>query len=193
MLMAECLQSGIDPKGPEAPPNLIKALETFFNIPSGKLSLLNAKDRAALAENIYLVATGGKTSPCYSIIDKGEGQTPNKMPNTILGLFKSAKKRIPFVQGKFHMGGTGTFRFCGQKSIQLIITKRNPSIAEKEKEDESRDYWGFTILRREYPGDGRRISVCTYLAPNNQVPMFKAASLPLLPSIYPNKFGYNLE
>lgn len=193
MLMAKCLESGIKPDGAGAPQSLIEAVKKFFNIPQGKLSLLDTRIRTRLAENIYLVSSGLKSNPCYSIIDKGEGQTPNNMPNTILGLFKSIKKRIPFVQGKFHMGGTGTFRFCGQHGIQLVISKRKPTIAEKETSDDSRDLWGFSVLRREFPGDGRRISVCTYLAPNQEVPRFKATSLPLLPSIYPNKFGNNLE
>lgn len=193
MLMAACTEFNIDPNGNDAPQSLIEALEMFFDIPHGKLSLLDPKARAILADNICLVASGAKSSPCYSIVDKGEGQSPNSMPNTILGLFRSIKKKIPFVQGKFHMGGTGTFRFSGKHGIQLVVCKRKPTIANLEMEDDSREYWGFTVLRREDPGDGKRISVCTYLAPDNQVITFKADSLPLLPSIYPNKFGSDLE
>jgi len=193
MLMAACIDSGIDPRGSNAPQSLMEALVRFFDVPQGRLSLLDSKARASLADNICLVSSGSKSNPCYSIIDRGEGQSPHSMPNTILGLFKSIKKNIPFVQGKFHMGGTGTFRFCGKHSVQLVICKRKPSIAEHEITDASREYWGFSVLRREDPGNGRRISVCTYLAPNNEILKFKANSLPILPSIYPNKFGANLE
>jgi hypothetical protein len=193
MLMAACLDSGIDPRSGDAPQSLVEALVKFFSIPHGRLSLLDFKTRTSLADNICLVSSGSKSSPCYSIIDRGEGQSPHSMPTTILGLFKSVKKNIPFVQGKFHMGGTGTFRFCGKHSIQLVICKRKPSIAEHEITDDSREHWGFSVLRREDPVNGRRISVCTYLAPNNEVLKFKSKSLPMLPSIYPNKFGINLE
>ena len=193
MLMAAGREAGIDPANTDVPKDITDALEKFFNIPHGKLSLIDARSRATLAENILLVATGAKSAPCYSIIDRGEGQTPDSMPNTILGLFKSIKKRIPYVQGKFHMGGTGTFRYCGKQSIQVIISKRKPTIAVNEINDTSRDYWGFTVLRREDPRDGKRSSVCTYLAPNEHVLRFKADALPLLPSAYPNKFGSNLE
>jgi len=192
MLMAKCREFRIDPKGVNAPSGLPEALDKFFGIPQGRLSLLDPQARSILADNICLVATGAKSNPCYSVIDRGEGQSPNSMPNTILGLFKSVKTKIPFVQGKFHMGGTGTFRFCGKHSLQLIICKRNPTIARNETTDDSGEYWGFSVLRREDPGDGRRISVCTYLAPEKQVLRFKADSLPLLPSIYPNKFGGGL-
>jgi hypothetical protein len=115
------------------------------------------------------------------------------MPKTLLNLFGSIKARIPFVQGKFHMGCTGSFRFCGQHNLQLIISKRKPTIAKSEPDDESREYWGFTVIRRENPGNGRRSSVYTYLAPKNEVLKFKADSLPLLPGSYPSKFGSTLE
>lgn len=193
MLMAKCRESGIDPEGVNAPSDLPEALAKFFDIPQGRLSLLDPQARSILADNICLVATGAKNNPCYSVIDRGKGQSPNSMPNTILGLFKSVKRKIPFVQGKFHMGGTGTFRFCGEHGLQLTICKRNPTIAEDETTNDSGEYWGFTVLRRENPGDGQRVSVCTYLAPDKQVLRFKADRIPLLPSTYPNKFGGGLE
>jgi hypothetical protein len=193
VLMAECLEQSIDPEGPNAPKSVIEALEKYFQIRSGRLSSLDAKSRATLAENICLVATGAKSNPCYSIIDKGEGQTPNSMPKTLLNLFGSIKARIPFVQGKFHMGGTGSFRFCGQHNLQLIISKRKPTIAKNEPNDESREYWGFTVIRRENPGNGRRSSVYTYLAPKSEILRLKADSLPLLPASYPDKLGKTLQ
>lgn len=185
LLLSKCLESGINPKSQLAPRTANAAMMKFYNIPDGKLSKVSPRQRASLAENISLIATGSKNNPCYSIIDCGEGQTPENMPNTLLGLFKSIKSEIPFVQGKFHMGGTGAFRFCGQHHIQLVISKRNPNILLSGESDA----WGFTIVRREKPRGNRRTSVYTYLAPNGNVLSFKADTLPLLPSIYPNKFG----
>ena len=127
--MAECYRRGNDPTAPEAPQTIYEALEEYYGITEGKLTNIGPTQRTQLAENIYLVATGMKTSPCYSIIDKGEGQTPKKMPDTLLSLAKSNKLRISFVQGKFNMGGTGVFQFCGDYNIQLIISRRHPEIA----------------------------------------------------------------
>ncbi|MBN2075948.1 MAG: hypothetical protein JW762_10400 [Dehalococcoidales bacterium] len=188
VLMNKCYELKIDPKSKEAPQSVNEAQIKFFNIPDGKLSKLYLKQRSELAENICVVASGSKSNPCYSVIDKGEGQTPESMPNTLLGLFRSIKNEIPFVQGKFHMGGTGALRFCGEDNIQLVISKRNPNI----NDDTNNDRWGFTIVRKEKPTGNRRTSVYRYLAPGGNVLNFSADSLPLLPGTYPTKIGQEL-
>ncbi|MFC1994335.1 hypothetical protein ACFLVI_03625 [Chloroflexota bacterium] len=182
LLMGKCLESSIDPKSKNAPRNAAEAAERFYGIPEGKLSKLNPQKRSSLAENIALVGSGSRSNPCYSIIDRGEGQTHDNMPNTLLGLFRSIKSEIPFVQGKFHMGGTGAFRFCGQNHMQLIISKRNSNIILPGETNA----WGFSVVRREAPQGNRRTSVYTYLAPKGQILSFEAGSLPLWPSLYPN-------
>jgi len=194
VLMRECLRRGIDPESENAPPAIEDALDDFFGISKhGMLTNLLPKKRRELAENILLVATGKKSNPNYSIIDKGEGQTPKKMPETFLSLTKSNKLRIPFVQGKFNMGGTGALQFCGNYDLQLIISKRDPKIVEIEGNDGTSEYWGFTIIRRVDPGKGMKSSTFKYLAPRGNVLMFKAKSLPLLPGDYPIPYEKPLE
>lgn len=188
ILMSECLKKGVNPESSEAPKSIINALEIYFNIKYGKLSNITSTERRKLAKNICLVATGKKTNPCYSIIDKGEGQTPNKIPDTLLSIGKSNKLRIPFVQGKFNMGGTGVFQFCGKRNLQLIISKRNQEISKHEPVDKSSSLWGFTIIRREDPKHGIRNSCYRYLAPNGNVLTFSANELPLLPGNYPDAY-----
>lgn len=191
MLMRECLRRGIDPEGAEAPQTMTDALEIFFGIKNGNLANLYPRKRTELANNIIVMATGSKTNPCYSIIDKGEGQTPLKMPSTFLSLAKSNKLRIPFVQGKFNMGGTGALQFCGKHNLQLIISKRDPKIVKMEGDDGTSDYWGFTIIRREDPKHGMKNSTFKYLAPNGKILMFEDG-LPLLPGEYPIAYKENL-
>lgn len=188
VLMRECLRRGISPEGRKAPADITRALESFFGIKQGNLWNISSGSRSELADNIKFVATGSKGKPCYSIIDSGEGQTPNKMPETFLSLSKSNKLRIPFVQGKFNMGGTGVFQFTGHHNLQLIVSKRDPQVAKSEV-DTKNDYWGFTVVRREDPREGRRSSTYTYLAVEEKVPAFKAESLPLLPGPYPKHIG----
>ena len=184
VLTRECLRRKIDPESHEAPKDIIEALENFFKISQGSLWNISTGSRKVLAENICFVATGKRNKPCYSIIDIGEGQTPNKMPDTLLSLSKSNKLRIPFVQGKFNMGGTGVFQFTGYHNLQLIVSKRDPEIAKSEN-DPSKDCWGFTIVRREDPKGGRRSSTYTYLTIDGKIPRFKAEALPLFPGVYP--------
>ena len=190
--MAECLSRGINPEGPVAPQSIKKALVSFFNIYDGKLYNITSSERAKLAENISLVATGAKSKPCYSIIDLGEGQSPDKFPDTFLSIGKSNKLRIPFVQGKFNMGGTGILQFCGKHNLQLIISKRHPKIALRENTIQG-NLWGFTIVRREDPKERMKSSTYRYLAPSGKILAFKSDSLPLLPEKYPNAFGREMK
>lgn len=186
VLMGKCIGKGISPESSEAPNTIYEALERFYGIRDGRLSNISAKERTILSQqNIGLVATGERSNPCYIVWDRGEGQLPENMPNTLLSLAKSNKLRIPFVQGKFNMGGTGVFEFCGKSNISLILTKRDPAIQKSE--------WGFTLIRRENPSKGTRNSVYKYLAPNDSILSFDCLSLPILPSNYPIAYEEPLE
>jgi len=193
VLMRECLRRGIAPESNDAPSAIEDSLEDFFDIKHGILTNLSPRERRKLAENILLMATGKKSNPNYLIIDKGEGQTPKKMPETFLSLTKSNKLRIPFVQGKFNMGGTGALQFCSKHNLQLIISKKDPQIVKIEGNDDTSEYWGFTIIRRADPEKGMKSSTFKYLAPGGDVLMFKAKSLPLLPGDYPIPYKKPLE
>lgn len=193
VLMRECLRRGIKPDSKEAPQSIAEAQKEFFNIYNGKLSSIDERQRVTLSENILLVATGDKTNPTFSIIDRGEGQTPKRIPDTLLSLTKDNKIKIPFVQGKFGMGGSGVLRFCSSEhKLQLLISKRDTKIEDKDK-DETKDFWGVTIIRREDPKEGMRSSHYTYLAPQGKVLAFPADKLKLLPGNYPETFGDYLE
>ncbi|MGD0589469.1 MAG: hypothetical protein ABSA44_01560 [Bacteroidota bacterium] len=196
-LMRECWKNGIQPDSQFAPNSISEAVEKFFHILKGNLVNIDATTRTKLAENICMVATGSKSRPCYSIVDRGEGQTPNDMPSTFLSLpdkSNSNKLKISFVQGKFNMGGTGALRFSSEMhNLQLIITRKDPLIAQKIKNDPTIGKWGFTIVRRENPGQRRKNSSYTYLAPKGKILNFDSSSLPLLPGKYPNAYGRDLE
>ena len=196
VLMAECFRGDIDPESQQAPQTMIAAVERFFEVKEGLLANLDAGSRTRLADNIHVVAVGEKPSPCYLIVDRGEGQTPNAFPDTFLSLNRSNKLRIPFVQGKFNSGGTGVLQFCGQHNMQLIVSRRHPE-APAGADDASRDLWGFTIVRRMRPKDGRKNSMYVYLAPNGEVPRFAAEAVNVLPedrrSISPRPYAVGLK
>jgi len=174
-LMNECLVRGIDPEGPKAPKSVREAVAAFFEAPrrahsdmAGRISNWSTERRTEIALGITLAATGflpSQGKPCFTISDCGEGQTPERMPDTLLSLDRTNKLRIPFVQGRFNMGGTGVLAFCGRRHLQLIISRRNPAILNARLAHPSDDQWGFTVVRREDPEGGRRSSVYTYLAP----------------------------
>lgn len=170
VLIRECLRKEIHPESKEAPEDINSALQEYFGITKGNLANLVPPERTKLANEIGFVASGYKTKPNYVFFDRGEGQVPAMMPKTFLSLAESNKLRIPFVQGKFNMGGSGVLRFCGENSLQLIATKRDPRINSREDIDSTK--WGFTIVRREDPADKRKNSIYTYLAPNGEVLKF---------------------
>ena len=131
-MMGECLSAGIHPNSSEAPQSIPEAVAQFFFDDRSKSSSLGYisrwpdQKRRELSKLITLAATGARGNPSFTIVDAGEGQTPDSMPDTLLSLDKQNKIDVHFVQGKFNMGGTAALRFCGQENLQLMITRRNP-------------------------------------------------------------------
>ena len=191
-LMNECQAASIFPEGDEAPSSVREAVARFVegspspgNTSTGRIENWTQSERTKHALDITVAATGSRSDPCFTIADKGEGQTPSRVPDTFMSLNKSNKLKTPFVQGKFNMGGTGAFRFCGKRSLQLIVTRRNPALVNSENADDLR--WSFSIVRRDNPSGGERSSVYRYLAPlkgvneQGRVLSFEADTMPLFP------------
>ena len=176
-LMNECLLRRIDPENGAAPKTIRQAVALFFEGSrdpkssfAGRIREWPITKRTEVSRGITLAATGAtptKGNPCFTISDCGEGQTPEQMPETLLSLTtRSNKLRIPFVQGKFNMGGTGVLKFCGRHNLQLVISRRSPGILKaKGLSSQSDTQWGFTVVRREDPEGTRRSSTYTYMAP----------------------------
>lgn len=206
-LLNECLLHGIDPESSAAPSSVREAVSIFIegkkpkSESGGRLQDWPRKLIQDQEQYITLAVTGSRPpeSPCITLVDQGEGQTPVRMPDTFLSIDRANKLRIAFVQGKFNMGGTGALKFCGSHSLQLIITRRNPIIVRKWKgnrdwgsNDPRAEEWGVTIVRRERPtgnvGEVRN-SVYKYLAPVNakkhsghgDVLSFRANQLKVMP------------
>lgn len=194
-LMGRALAAGVDPRSPDAPQSPREAVAIFYEeakpgtIPEslGNMANWTPTRRTQVARDISIALTGKRGhKPSISVADAGEGQAPERQPATILSLMHGNKKSIPFVQGKFNMGGTGALRFCGYHNLQLVISKRQPEIAARES---SSTPWGFAIVRRENPTDVTRVSTYRYLAPvgadvkprEGEVLRFDADELPIFP------------
>lgn len=180
-LLAAARIKGIPLNGPEAPQSVFEARKLLFED--------ELKDMEKLSRSITIAATGKRTRPSITIADDGEGQTPTGMPGTILSLHKGNKNAIPFVQGKFNMGGSGVLEFCGvDHNVELVISKRNPKLLPKDATAADKE-WSFTIIRREDPGPASpRASRFTYLAPgkadekgNRALLSFAAPTFPIFP------------
>lgn len=185
--IAGCLPLvGSEPQSPDTPTSVAEARQRFF----GK----QLNDLEQLSRGITVAATapgtprGGFNRPCFSIADQGEGQTPARMPKTILSLLQGNKDKIKFAQGKFNMGGTGVLEFCGlDRNLQFVLSRRHPQLVDASG-DPRDGCWSFTIIRRNDPVNGKG-SQYVYLAPmvSDEEPdkrdllSFDAASMPIFP------------
>jgi hypothetical protein len=167
--------------GPNVPETIFKARDEFFSE--------QLKDIEALSRSITVAATGRRQRPSLTISDDGEGVTPSGMPKTILSLHEGNKEQIPFVQGKFNMGGSGVLEFCGiDHNVELVLSRRNPKLLPANATTEDKK-WSFTVIRREDPPpDSPRSSRFTYLAPGPVDPdghgtllTFEVAAMPIFP------------
>ena len=121
-LISKCLMQKIEPESAAAPNSIREAVAVFYEgkksgQSGGSIIEWNQVQRREEAKNITLAATGTNKYVCITIADLGEGQSPNRIPDTILSLNKKNKQRIRFVQGKFNMGGTGVLRHCHKNSL----------------------------------------------------------------------------
>lgn len=143
LLLKECKLRGIDPQSKQAPKSMKEAVEVFYGIKSSDFSDHADKERRRIAESIRLIAEGDKKRPNIIIADAGEGQHPSDFENTFLSLHRGNKNKIPFVQGKYNMGGSGVLPNCGEYNYQLILSRKTPALLGKGQKDK----WGFTLVR----------------------------------------------
>ena len=197
-LIDACLVAGVSTDGGDAPSDIRAAVAQFFeadgemaSTEAGRIAEWPDEKAKAEADLLTLAATGFTPRsglPSLTIADQGEGQMPDQFPYTFMSLQRSNKLRVPFVQGKFNMGGTGALQFCSPNHrLQLVLSRRNPGLVDFS--ENPRDHqWGFTIVRREAPSEGMRSSVFSYLAPHGveagrdgNVLSFPADEMPIFP------------
>src|SRR5438552_16567209 len=133
------------------------------NEEAGTLRNWPSQKRIDRSRFITLAATGGRptrgrrtANMCLTIADQGEGQSPLRLPTTILSLNAKNKQRIRFVQGKFNMGGSGALRCCGLSGMQRVVSRRAAALAQRERTDDpSVDKRALTDVRRDGTSDKR--------------------------------------
>lgn len=146
ILMKECMIRGIQPKDKtdsRVPQTINAATKMFFNVDNGKWENIVVSERNRIAQDIQIILTDDRKTPNVAIYDNGEGQNPSNFENTFLSIARGNKNDVPFVQGKYNMGSTGSLVFCGDKHrYQMIISRRNSEL------NDSDGLIGFTLVRR---------------------------------------------
>lgn len=175
ILLRKAAENGIvDPRSSEAPQSMEEAVKRYFpHVVEGKIARLEPTQRAHLAQQCVQIAIQRSHRknypyPTYTIIDSGAGQLPEDFPRTFLSLSEKNKEGIPFVQGKFNMGSTGSLRFCTRSDIRLghykFILSRRPG----------QPYWGWTLVRARPHRKGEELPVAEYFHMNRAaIPKFR--------------------
>lgn len=189
-LMRACQEKGFSLH----PPNSLKSMEDaalkLFGIKDGKLhSYINNLNAINQITRIHLSTTGYQGQyPTLNLVDQGEGQTPSRIEDTFLSLPSPTqdpyKVGIPFVQGRFNQGSTGSYIYS---SYALIVTKRAKSLLPSQH-NTTDENWGWSIVKRFPPPSNESQSVYKYLAPEGQILSFPSDKLNLLPTKIPKDF-----
>lgn len=180
ILIRHCKTSGIDPRSHSAPQSMSKAVEKFFG--DALIDPTPAQARSVAEENMVLYATGSKGRPSLSLYDAGEGQLAENFPGTFCSLIYGSddgayKGAIPFVQGRFNMGGTGVLPFCSDKyKLQLIVSRVPPEVAKTTDHE-----WAYTVFC--FFASKQKPSWCYLVGPDRQILTAGTQSLGLVPKL----------
>ncbi len=104
-----------------------------------------------------------------TVRDRGMGQSPKHMHDTLLSLGESDKTDKPYLIGLFGQGGSSAFMAC---RYSVVVSRRAPDVLGKGEDGGV----GWSIVRHIVP-KGRRDPYFAYLAASDDgtVPSFDAA------------------
>ena len=176
ILMRKAHEKDLNLEGESVPQSMSEAVKTFFpEVHEGKLTLLSQEQRTKLAKKSVLVGVQRKTKkdtcPNYTIVDFGEGQNHGCFEKTFLSLGEKNKEGIPFVQGRFNMGSTGSITFCTRADIRSGMYK---FVLSKKTTDGSDGLWGWTLIRVRGVRKGEDLPVVEYFCPNGEIACFES-------------------
>ena len=170
ILMRKCLEEGINPSDKErVPKSMFEAIDRYFG---GKEKMREKRSEIA-KEWFRITAEGRKDRPTITIIDKGEGQQPNKLKDTILSLGEQIKEKIPFVYGTYNKGGSAPLSFAGNPTsynlnyLQLVLCRRPDSIHDKER-DQNYNHFGFTLVRKRFDDNAQKFTYEYFVEKNSK-------------------------
>jgi hypothetical protein len=162
--------AGCPDPGPNSPR---AAAEQWFGIKGGTISELR-EDRTLigkLAPNVEIEVcdSGEPKAPTISISDKGIGQHPTDLPDTILSLGESNKIGKQYLCGAYGQGGSSSFAWC---KYTIIASRKRP-----EHTSGKLDLVGWTVVR-QYDSPELKIHTYQYLVTaNKEIPIFPPSLL----------------
>jgi hypothetical protein len=164
-------------KSPDAPvpSSPREAIQRYFKLPP--LDQLPAapkevrEDARNLARRLTLQLRWDKKAREFAVLirDRGIGQAPGRIHQTLLSLGASDKGDKPYLIGVFGQGGSSTY---AASKYSWVLSRRAKDLAKSDE-----DGVGFSIIKHIIP-KGRRDHYFAYLAaqPDGRVPYFSTAA-----------------
>lgn len=127
-----------------------EAATALLGVPAGGVGELSIPDRQKLAEDIAIdfVESGVPERPTARMRDRGIGQTPSRLPETILSIHRGNKRDKPFLMGMYGWGGSNALGFAEGGTV--IVSRRHPELLDGEA-----DGVAVTIVKKVYTADMR--------------------------------------
>jgi hypothetical protein len=127
-----------------------EAATVLLGVPAGGVGELSIPERQKLAEDVLIsfVESGVAERPTAVMRDRGIGQTPARLPETILSIHRGNKRDKPFLMGMYGWGGSNALGFAEGGTV--IVSRRHPQMLDGEA-----DGVAVTIVKKVYTADMR--------------------------------------
>lgn len=130
--------------------NPAQAAAVLFGVPASGVGHLSIKERQTLAENISIdfVESDISERPTAVMRDKGIGQTPSRLPETIMSIHRGNKRDKYFLMGVYGWGGSNAL--CFAEGGTVAVSRRHPAVLDGEP-----DGVAVTVVKKIYTEDMR--------------------------------------
>ena len=127
-----------------------QAASILLGVPIGGVGEMSISERQKLAQEISVDfrESGVAERPTAVMRDKGIGQTPSRIPETILSIHRGNKRDKPFLMGMYGWGGSSTL--CFAEGGTVVVSRRHPELLDGEP-----DGVAVTIVKKIYTEDMR--------------------------------------
>lgn len=128
----------------------LEAATVLLGVPDGGVGELTISDRQKLAEDVTIdfLESGVAERPTARMRDRGIGQTPARLPETILSIHRGNKRDKPFLMGMYGWGGSNALGFAEGGTV--IVSRRHPDLLDGEA-----DGVAVTIVKKVYTDEMR--------------------------------------
>lgn len=121
-----------------------EAAANLLGVPEEGIHALTHNQRQDLADAVVMTfeESGVASRPTIVVTDQGIGITPEKVPHTILHLFRGNKKDKPWLSGLHGWGGSNTL---GYSAYTIFVTRRHPDLLDGDE-----DGVAITVVKQVY-------------------------------------------